>query len=31
LEADQLMQTAVEDVEEVRFRFPAAAQPVQAS
>jgi len=31
LETDQLMQTAVEDVEEVRFRFPAAAQPVQAS
>jgi thiamine biosynthesis protein ThiI len=31
LEADQLIQTAVEDVEEVRFRFPAAAQPVQAS
>jgi len=31
LEADPLVQTAVEDVEEVRFRFPAAAQPVQAS
>lgn len=31
LEADPLVQTAVKDVEEVRFRFPAAAQPVQAS